>query len=371
MRSCRSHLAAIARSWVTITSVVPASRFRSNINDITVRATARHRGGPAPPRSGARATPQRGDRADPRPARRSHATRPASLQPPRHAGVPTRVVVSSWERNGRSWLRPQSVVFTLLAEQVVPRDVAVSSGSFIRALDGVGISEHATRATLSRMVQRDLLERHRRGRRVFFGMTGRCRHVLADGARRVWDIGAVNRDPGTAWTILTFSLPESSQHERHALRSRLSWAGLGSLHGGVWIGPSPPSTIEPVIDELALDDHVHLFRVEADGAGDLAQVAREAFDLDELATGYEQFLADWADQPSDRPAEDPLALTLRLSTEWLQVIGDDPRIPVDLLPAEWPAVRAQDRFRQLHHANARAASRRFDGLLDVITTDSQ
>jgi phenylacetic acid degradation operon negative regulatory protein len=277
--------------------------------------------------------------------------------------------MSSWERDGQSWLRPQSVVFTLLAEQVVPRDVAVSSGSFIRALAGLGITEHATRATLSRMVQRELLERHRRGRRVFFAMTPRCRHVLADGARRIWQVGAVNRDPGTAWTILTFSLPESSQRERHVLRSRLAWAGLGSLHGGVWIGPSPPADVEPVVDELGLDDHVHLFRVEANGATDLPQVAREAFDLDDLARGYQQFLADWEDEPTDRPSTAPLALTLRLSTEWLQVIGDDPRIPVTLLPESWPAVEAQQRFHALHGANATAAAAVAAGALDPIDLD--
>ncbi len=265
--------------------------------------------------------------------------------------------MSSWDRDGRRWLRPQSVAFTLLAEQVMPHgDVALFSGSFIDALARVGITEHATRATLSRMVQRDLLVRHRRGRRVYFGMTPRCRAVLEEGRDRIWNLGAVNTDLDADWTILTFSLPEAWQRERHDLRSRLTWAGFGSLHSGVWIAPSVPDTVESLVEELGLDAHVHLFQVQPSTLTDLSSVAREAFDLGALADGYQQFLADWRDCPVGEPADDPLALTLRLSTEWLQVLRDDPRVPVSLLPDDWPAVAAQERFRRLHADNLPAAT---------------
>lgn len=274
--------------------------------------------------------------------------------------------MSGWGREGERWLRPQSVAFTLLAEQVAPGDVAVFSGSFITAFARVGISEHATRQTLSRMVQRGLLERHRRGRRAYFSMTSRCHAVLEDGRRRIWDIGAVNEDADADWTMLTFSLPESWQRKRHGLRSRLTWAGFGSLHSGVWIAPSAPDAVGPLVEELGVDAHVHVFEVRSAPWTDLAKVAREAFDLEALAAGYEAFLADWADCPDDRPAEDPLALTLRLSTEWLQVLRDDPRVPIDLLPPGWPAVPAQARFRALHAANYAAATDEAAGFFETV-----
>jgi phenylacetic acid degradation operon negative regulatory protein len=66
------------------------------------------------------------------------------------------------------WLRPQSIVFTLLAEHLLDRDLAVFSGSFIEVLERVGIGEHATRATLTRMAERGLLERQRHGRKIYF-----------------------------------------------------------------------------------------------------------------------------------------------------------------------------------------------------------
>lgn len=264
--------------------------------------------------------------------------------------------MSSWHRDGRRWLRPQSVAFTLLGEQLVSHaDVALFSGSFIDALARVGITEHATRATLSRMVQRGLLVRHRRGRRVYFGMTERCRAVLEQGRDRIWNLGAVNTNDDADWTILTFSLPEAWQRERHDLRSRLTWAGFGSLRNGVWIAPSVPDTVASLMEELGLDAHVHLFQVQP-STPDLSSVAREAFDLGAVADDYAQFLADWHECPVGEPADDPLALTLRLSTEWMRVLRDDPRVPVSLLPDAWPAVAAQARYRRLHADNFAAAT---------------
>lgn len=276
------------------------------------------------------------------------------------------VSVSGWGSEGRRWLRPQSVAFTLLAEHVTPRGGALFSGSFIEAFERVGISEHATRATLARMVQRGLLVRHRRGRRMYFAMTSRCREVLEEGRRRIWDAGAINEDIDADWTILTFSLPESWQRQRHGLRSRLTWAGFGSLHSGVWIAPSTPETVGELVEELGVDAHAYVFHARPSHFTDLAKVARETFDLERLAAGYEQFLADWGECPDDRPADDALALTLRLSTEWLLLLRDDPRIPIQLLPDDWPAVTAQRRFRALHAANDDAARRDSKSFFDAI-----
>lgn len=261
-------------------------------------------------------------------------------------------------RDGQDWLRPQSVAFTLLAEHVVPRRVALWSGSFIEVFGRLGISEHATRATLSRMSQRGLLLRHRRGRRVYFSPTPHCCEVLEGGRQRIWDVGAVNHDADAPWTITTFTLPEDQQRERHDLRSRLAWAGLGPLRPGVWIGPAEPDCVVAVMAELGLDRRVHVLPVGPASAEDLARIAREVFDLDALAAGYRRFLATWRDGhgADTAPTDDPLALMLRLTTEWLQLLRRDPRVPVPLLPPHWPAVAAQALFMSLHTRNLPAAT---------------
>ena len=139
--------------------------------------------------------------------------------------------------------RPQSLMLTFFGIHVLGRDLAVSSGSVIDALGRVGVTEEAVRSTLTRMVGRGLLERHRQGRKMYFALTPRAVSVLQDGHDRVWRRGAANLDWDGQWTLVGFSLPEAWRRERHDLRSRLTWGGFGPLQNGLWVAPgawTPP-----------------------------------------------------------------------------------------------------------------------------------
>jgi phenylacetic acid degradation operon negative regulatory protein len=238
-------------------------------------------------------------------------------------------------------------MLAFLGESVLDRDVSVASASVIQILGRVGVSEHATRSTLTRMVGRGLLRRQRQGQRMYFGLTERTTRILEGGRDRIWRTGAVNHDWDGTWTLLGFSLPGSWQRERHDLRSQLTWAGFGPLQGGLWIAPGTPD-VGQIVADLGLTSHVRVFRARADKLTDVDQLVRDAYDVDGLAGRYEEFLKRW-DPPDDGagiPA-DPLAARLGLVTDWLQVIRRDPRLPVRHLPAQWPAVRAQDLFYHL------------------------
>jgi phenylacetic acid degradation operon negative regulatory protein len=266
----------------------------------------------------------------------------------------------------QSWLPPQSIVFTLLAEHVLGRQLAVFSGSFIDVLERVGVSEHATRATLTRMAERGLLERQRSGRKIYFGMTPRCTAILEDGRTRIWHTGVINTSDARSWTMLAFSLPESLRRKRYDLRARLSWAGFGPMQNGVWLAPAHVDVAE-IIEQLQLEGQVRVFHVQPAAPTLPESVISETFDLDALAKRYRAFCAAW--EPGAAHADDaadPLVLTLRLSTQWLRIIRDDPRVPVHLLPSPWPAVAAQKLFRSLHGAHRKAAEALASKLLDVV-----
>lgn len=266
---------------------------------------------------------------------------------------------------GGTWLRPQSIVFTLLAEHALGRNVAIFSGSYIDALARVGVGEHATRSTLTRMARRGLLAKQRRGRKVYLRMTPRCEAILEDGGRRIWQTGAVNTDEVGRWTILTFSMPESWQRQRYDLRSRLAWAGFGPLQNGVWLAPAEVD-VTAIVEELGLVEHVRVFHADPAPPTVPADAIRDAFDLDALAERYRSFLTSWE---GVEQTEDPLALTLLLSTQWLRTIHDDPRVPVTHLPDDWPAAQAQERFRALHGRHDAAARQLAADLLEVIPAE--
>src|SRR5918998_756533 len=243
--------------------------------------------------------------------------------------------------------RPQSLLLTFFGGYLLGRGVHVATSAVIDVLDRVGVSEHATRSTLSRMARRDLLRRVRRGRKAYLGLTWRSREVLHDGDMRIWRTGAVHDGWDGTWTLLSFSLPDSWQRQRHELRSRLLWAGFGPLQGGLWIAPSPVdfAVIGAGLEAAA---HVKGFAARALPPTDVDALVRDAWDLDAIAGRYQGFLDRWSD-PRRRPElPDALAAQLVLQTEWLQVIRRDPRLPAQHLPPGWPAEPAWRLFRALY-----------------------
>ena len=260
--------------------------------------------------------------------------------------------------------RPQSLMLTLLGEHVLLDGVCIYSGSVIAILGRLGISEHATRSTLARMVNRGLLRRQPEGRRMYYGLTERCAAILQDGRQRLWHTNAVNDDWDGGWTLLSFSLPESWQRQRHDLRSQLTWAGFGPLQGGLWVAPGRVR-VDTIVAGLGLEAHVRVFRAAADESTDVDQMLSDAYDLPAIAAHYEAFLRRW-EEPDPAVEADPLATRLAIVTQWLQVLRRDPRLPLQHLPGDWPASPAQKVFRRTAADVDEPARRTAAALLETL-----
>ncbi|BCJ39984.1 PaaX family transcriptional regulator [Actinoplanes ianthinogenes] len=252
-------------------------------------------------------------------------------------------------------------MLTFLGDHLLDRGVCVYSGSVIDVLGRAGVSAEATRSTLTRLTARGLLRRQRHGRKMYFGLTDRSTRILRDGAVRLWETGAVNHDWDGTWTLLAFSLPGERRRERHDLRAQLAWAGFGPVQGGLWIAPGHPD-VRPILADLGLGPHIRIFRATADEATDVAEMISHAYDLPALAARYTDFSTRWAPPTS---GSDPLAAKLRLITDWLQIIRQDPRLPISHLPPDWPAASAQELFFQLNARLAGPAAEIAAALLDT------
>jgi phenylacetic acid degradation operon negative regulatory protein len=264
-------------------------------------------------------------------------------------------------------LRPQSLMLTFLGNYVLGTGTCVYSGSVIEVFGRAGVGEHATRSTLTRMVNRGLLLRRREGRRMYFGLTDRAADILRDGEDRMWKQGAVNDHWDGTWTLLAFSLPESSQRQRHDLRSRLAWAGFGPLIGGLWIAPGH-ADVSTIADDPELGPHVAVFRSTADPVTDIATMVHTTWDLASPAADYRAFRDRWADFAAGEPVADldELAVKLRLLTQWLRLVRADPHLPVRHLPADWPAAGAEDVFRRADTRVDAAARAQAEALLETV-----
>ncbi|MFI5898273.1 PaaX family transcriptional regulator C-terminal domain-containing protein [Actinoplanes sp. NPDC051513] len=263
-------------------------------------------------------------------------------------------------------MQPQDLMLMLFGTYALDQGVCLGAGGIIDALGRSGVSAHATRSTLNRMVGRDLLRRRPVGRKMYFGLTERSSAILRDGRARIWHDGAVNDRWDGTWTLLSFSLPESMQRARHDLRSRLAWSGFGPVQGGLWIAPGRVDAAG-IVSSLGLKAHARVFFARADDTTDIADLIGDAYDLAEVGARYDEFLSCW---DGARTTGDPLADRLRLIAEWLDAIRPDPRLPLEHLPADWPAARAQNVFREREQACREPARAVADDLLDTLPLSS-
>jgi len=138
--------------------------------------------------------------------------------------------------------------------------------------------------------------------------------------------------------------PESNRPARHLLRTRLRWAGFGSPTPGIWISTHADRAkeAERVLDEAGVREDAQILLAEHIGGGELASMVRQAWDLDEIAAAYDDFLAQFA----RRPAADTTASLIQLVHTWRRFPLIDPALPRQLLPSGWSGGRAADLFRR-------------------------
>lgn len=261
--------------------------------------------------------------------------------------------------------RPQSLMLTFFGIHVLGRDLAVSSGSVIDALGRVGVTEEAVRSTLTRMVGRGLLERHRQGRKMYFALTPRAVSVLQDGHDRVWRRGAANLDWDGQWTLVGFSLPEAWRRERHDLRSRLTWGGFGPLQNGLWVAPGSVD-VAALLDDLGLDAYLRVFRGTVLKPTEVPTILETAFDTAAIAAEYHAFLRRWSGPGAG--GADPLGSQLLLHTDWLELVRSDPHLPAEHLPSDWPAIGAEEVFHALAEEWEGEARAEAERTLDTVST---
>lgn len=265
--------------------------------------------------------------------------------------------------------RPQWLILMLFAAVDATRTTAVPAGSVLEVLGQLGVGSHATRSTLTRMANRGLLERHRRGREMSYSLTEHAEVVLQAG--RELALEPVDRSWDGVWTIVAVSLPETKRALRYRVSSRMTAEGFGQLQNGLWISPHKVD-IMAVLGDLDTEGCVSVFIGHSDRYTlDEALIAK-AFDLNRIARRYLAFVDRW-NNPQPAAQGDELTALVSLLAEWGQAVRADPRLPLEHLPQDWPGRAAQELFvthsEELAAAVARTAPQRLR--LELLQTDSE
>jgi phenylacetic acid degradation operon negative regulatory protein len=254
----------------------------------------------------------------------------------------------------------RGLLFTVLGEFALPGGGTAWTSAVIGALARLGVAEKATRQALMRAAAGGWLRPEKAGRRTRWHLTGAGRRLLTDGAERIYSFrpGADNWDG--RWLLVVARIPDTDRSARHAVRTRLNWAGFGSLGPGLWISAHPEREAEAaqVLREAGLDRDAHLFVATRSGLADAGAMVHAAWDLAAIEREYERFIAEFGGPGPD----DPLAAQVALVHAWRRFPAIDPSLPRELLPARWSGLEAARLFADRHRRCSDGAQREWRAL---------
>jgi phenylacetic acid degradation operon negative regulatory protein len=252
----------------------------------------------------------------------------------------------------------RGLLFTVLGEFVLPSGGSAWTSAFIDVFARIGVEEKAIRQALARTGADGWIRPERDGRRTRWVLTADGERLLTEGTKRIYAFASAQRDWDGSWLLVLARIPDADRAARHQVRTRLSWAGLGSPAPGVWITTHTDraSEVEQVLRQAGVAD-TQIFRAEHRG-GDLATLVRQAWDLPAIERGYAQFLTEFA----SGAAPDPLTQVIELVHAWRRFPSVDPGLPDQLLPPQWSGARAAALFTSRHASWSPDAMTQWAGL---------
>ncbi len=239
----------------------------------------------------------------------------------------------------------RGMLLTLLGEFVLPGDGMAWTSAVLAVFERLGVAEKATRQALMRTSNAGWLTAEKIGRRTRWQLTPAAKRLLTEGAERNYSFGPAQDWDGT-WVLVQVRIPESDRQARHVVRTRLAWAGFGSLGPGLWISPHAGREHEAirVLREAGAADDAHLFVARRTGLSDTGAMVAAAWDLPALGAEYDRFVAEFRGQAPG----DVLVRQLELVHAWRRFPSLDPSLPRELLPARWSGTRAAQLFADRH-----------------------
>lgn len=278
-------------------------------------------------------------------------------------------VAGSWLSDVPHSLQPQGLAITTLGAYGRVSGEPVWSGGMVRLLGEFGFSVGAARVALGRLVRSGLLERVRRGRQIYYGMSPALEHLLAEGDERIFGLG-VDDDWTGVWTVLWQAVPDELGPQRRRLAGRLRFLGFGPVQNGTWVSPHDRAReLTALVDDLAIEQYVGVIVGRPATGNALQTLIGQAWDLDVLADGYERFLGELRPFRSARSRgrlsdRDAFLVRTRAVHEFRQFPSQDPGLPEVVLNRRWRRSDAVAAFRELYELLAEPAQRHFDHAME-------
>jgi phenylacetic acid degradation operon negative regulatory protein len=249
-------------------------------------------------------------------------------------------------------MNARSALFDIYGDHLLARGGAAPVAALVNLMAPLEIAGPAVRTAVSRMVAQGWLEPVRLPSGPGYQLTRRAEQRLAEAAARIYR--SSDQDWDGQWHLVALEhIVDRSRRDR--VRNGLTYLGYTQLRGGTWVSPHRSPELEGLLGSEKTQAHQFHARYE----GSDAALAATAWDLDQLAAAY----ANWLEEaravigrvPADPGDEHAYVARTMLVHEWRKFLFRDPGLPREVLPANWPghdAARFFDAESTRLHAQA-------------------
>jgi len=149
------------------------------------------------------------------------------------------------------------------------------------------------------------------------------------------------------WRQIVFDIPEEIKAKREILRRKLNSLGFGMLQRSVYITPfNIGEELTEFLEENGLEEYAIVFEMERLSGESERELANVVWKLDKLFRRYLDFTNKWQGF-LEKPNSELLKKFDECREEYFSILLDDPGLPPELLPDDWPFYQANKIFKTL------------------------
>jgi len=149
------------------------------------------------------------------------------------------------------------------------------------------------------------------------------------------------------WRLLWSSVPEKNRRTRDKLRKALEGLGLRPALRSLWVTPLDlKDRLIETVEQLEIQEQTVIVEAE-EGTGISTAALVKAWDFNKCRSLYEDFITQSDQLIHDREQRESPNEIKKLIFQYALILNNEPRLPIELLPKDWPKFRAQLQYKKL------------------------